>query len=106
MHESGGSIPKWIKQVFLWVQGDAVIGMLASHVDDFIWSETSQFKATIINHNRAQLNVGKEDSQTFQYIGIDLYDGFNHQSNYANRLTFIQLIKARAMQKNSQLTRS
>ena len=97
--------------VYYWVNdsGD-VIGILASHVDDFIWGGTAEFETTVISRIRSEFSIGKEDSHTFQYVGIDLVNEdeqiYIHQNDYADRLTPIQLSRERAMERNSQLTTS
>ena len=48
--------------------------MLASHVDDIIRDGTSEFESKVIYLVRAKLSVVKEDSQIFQYVGIEIAD--------------------------------
>lgn len=111
MVESGAKMSQVDPAVYYWLNdsGD-VIGVLASHVDDFIWGGTAEFETTVISHVRSKFNIGKEDSHTFQYVGIDT-DLVNedeqiylHRNDYADNLIPIQLNKVRAMQRNSQLT--
>ena len=57
---------------------------------------------------RSKLNIRREESHTFQYVGIVLenngHNTYLYQGNYADKLTFIQISRVRAMQPNTELT--
>ena len=73
MTELGARTSKVDPAVFYWTDGNGSLkGVLACHVDDFIWGGTEQFEAQVIQKMRAKLNVGKEESIAFRYIGIEL----------------------------------
>lgn len=67
--------------VFIWVDGNGnVSGILACHVDDFLWSGFTEFEKIVINKIRSTFCVGKEDVQekgSFPYVGIELSQSEN-----------------------------
>lgn len=70
-------IQKLIQQFFLWENGDQrVEGVLACHVDDFLWGGSSEFEVRVINEIRNFFLVGKEEGEEnrpFSYVGIELW---------------------------------
>ena len=58
--------------VFYWSNGTQIIGLVAVHVDDFIWCGTQDFETSVIGNLRNTFLVGKEEMQCFQYLGIQL----------------------------------
>ncbi len=48
-------------------------GILASHVDDFIWGGTDTFSTTIIPQLKDAFQVGREEHDSFSYIGIKVH---------------------------------
>jgi hypothetical protein len=108
MLELGGTMSKVDPAVFYWLSDNGqVIGMLASHVDDFIWSGTSEFEQCVINKIRTTFCVGKEFSLACQYIGMDLScveeQILLHQNHYAESVAPVELSKDRLLQKESFL---
>lgn len=94
--------------IFYWnSEGSGLKGILASHVDDFLWAGNNNFEQTVISQVRMLLNVGQEESDSFRYIGLDLCSlGGNillSQKHYANSIQPIQISKNRASQKDSKL---
>ena len=58
--------------VFYWHDSNGIFGILAIHVDDFLWAGSEEFKDTVIVKLRKQFNVGKEPCESFTYIGLKL----------------------------------
>ena len=85
-----------------------MIGVLAAHVDDFVWGGTAQFEQTVIEHVRQTLNVGKENQNNFKYLGLELLHSRNgisaHQESFASSLMPIQVNKARSLEKHFAVT--
>lgn len=107
--ETGGIMSKVDSAVFYWKDDSGnVIGILACHVDDFIWGGTDIFESTIISQVRSAFNVGKEDSVAFQYCGIDLQSVNDNillnQDKYTDSLTKIDIHPSRAEEKDDGLT--
>lgn len=70
--KSGGTMSKVDPAVFYWLDQDcAVTGVLACHVDDFIWGGTQSFSTTVIPHLRSMVQVGREENNSFCYVGIN-----------------------------------
>ena len=57
----GAKISSVDPAVFFWSDEEDVQGVLACHVDDFVWGGTVNFEKTVIQHIRKNLKVGKED---------------------------------------------
>jgi hypothetical protein len=56
--------------VFYWLdQGCNVTGVLACHVDDFIWGGSQTFATTVIPHLKAVFHVSREEHNV--YVGIE-----------------------------------
>ena len=109
--ELGASVSKVDPAVFYWVDGHGdVYGVLACHVDDFIWGGKPEFE-TVVSKVRSILQVGKESNQAFKYCGIDLEHNddsmtYLHQDSYTDSLKPIEITAARALEKDSELTES
>ena len=109
--ELGASVSKVDPAVFYWIDshGD-VYGVLACHVDDFIWGGKPEFE-NVVSKIRSILQVGKESNQAFKYCGIDLEHNndnktYLHQDSYTDSLKPIEITAARALEKDSELTES
>ena len=108
MTENSGIMSKMDPTVFYWIHTiGTLIGILACHVDDFIWSGTDQFR-DVIDRIRESFKVGKEDSEAFKYCGIELRCTNTtiqlSQDNYTDSISPIDVDSGRAMQKDSQLS--
>lgn len=108
MTECGGLVSKVDPSVFYWRdKNGAVIGILACHVDDFIWGGAPEFENTI-DHIRKTFKVGKENEDQFEFCGINLMcSGGNiylSQDKYAENLNNIKMDPNRAAEKDSDLT--
>lgn len=72
MIENGGVMSQMDPTVFYWISKSGnLAGVLACHVDDFIWSGDQTFNNTI-SKIRSAFKIGKEDSKAFKYCGIEL----------------------------------
>lgn len=108
MLDSGSQVSTVDPAVFYWVDKDGLKGLLASHVDDFIWSGSDNFEQNFIERIRKKLNVGREEIDTFKYVGLNLTSDENKitldQHHYIKSLEPIELTKHRAIDKESSLT--
>ncbi len=50
-----------------------VKGILASHVNVFIWGGTDAFSTTVIPQLKAAFQVGREEHDSFSYIRIEVH---------------------------------
>ena len=57
--------------VFSYYDGD-LKGLLMSHVDDFLWAGTEEFKTSVVDRIRNTFKISSESSTLFKYIGLDI----------------------------------
>ncbi|CAG2196695.1 unnamed protein product [Mytilus edulis] len=72
LNECGGTESKIDPAVFYWHNSNGLAGVLAVHVDDFLWAGTNLFETEIISKIREKFSVGKEASESFKYLGLGL----------------------------------
>ena len=98
--------------VFFWKDNKGCVkGVLACHVDDFLWGGSVEFEQKVINSIRSTFCVGKEELEekgSFPYVGIELSkhekDLHLKQNAYQNSLQFIPVTKGRMGDKEAPLT--
>ncbi|XP_062575311.1 uncharacterized protein LOC134267393 [Saccostrea cucullata] len=108
----GAEVSKSDPAVFFWKNGDQrVDGILACHVDDFLWGGSAEFKNKVIKEIRKTFLVGKEDgdeNSSFSYVGIELSKhekGIElSQYNYQKNIQFIPVDKSRLVDREAALT--
>ena len=95
--------------VFYWFNGQGDLeGLLACHVDDFLYGGSPWFEKSVISEVRKEFVVGTEEENSFKYVGVNIQ--YNEgkilfdQNFYANNLEYIDLPKERARQKDSVVT--
>ena len=85
-----------------------VTGVLACHVDDFIWGGSHMFSQSVIPQLRSKFNVGREAHNSFSYVGVDFVSLGKkvqiHQESYIQHLQPIHLTPSRAVESTSPLT--
>ena len=70
---SVGAVPsKYDPALFRWYQNDKLHGLVAIHVDDFLYSGSPSFLESVIVELRKTFRIGKEESTCFQYLGIKM----------------------------------
>ena len=109
MSEAGAKTSMVDPAVFYWLDKVGnVQGVLASHVDDFIWGGSDTFKQTVIPIIRKAFKIGKEESQKFSYVGIEIFQKNNNifvsQQNYIDNLHLIHIDRIRKSHKDSILS--
>ena len=109
MLEHGGSVSKVDPTVFYWCDdSNSLVGIFASHVDDFIWSGEAQFEC-VVNKIRTAFKVGREESKAFKYCGIELTsingDIYLDQDKYTENMTPINIDSIRAQEKKFFINR-
>ncbi|VDI53393.1 Hypothetical predicted protein [Mytilus galloprovincialis] len=70
--DCGGTVSKIDSAVFYWYNEKGLTGVLAVHVDDFLWAGSSAFEKTVVSRIRDMFKVGKESCESFKYLGLDL----------------------------------
>ena len=95
--------------VFYWLdkQG-SVNGILACHVDDFIWGGSHMFATTVIPHIKSAFQVGREEHDHFRYVGMDFTTAEGgvemQQDVHIKNLQPVLLDSSRALERDSPLT--
>ena len=91
-----GAIPSKLDQgIFIWSIGNKTIGIMISFVDDVLWGGSSEI-ASIIAKLRETFYIGKEHTQAFTYIGINLKQSNDFtitidQNSYINSINDIKI---------------
>ena len=49
-----------------------LIGIICVHVDDFLWAGVADFENDIVNNLRLTFKIGKEETERFKYIGLNI----------------------------------
>lgn len=100
MLESGGKMTKCDPAIFCWHDpANQLQGLIAVHVDDFLWAGNICFKETVIPKLRETFKIGNEESSNFKYLGLDIHqnnkDVYIDQNNYINSLSLIKIEQTR-----------
>ncbi|XP_071821643.1 uncharacterized protein [Apostichopus japonicus] len=107
MLDCGAAVSSVDPAVFYWFT-EELRGILASHVDDFIWAGDDKFERDVIDKIKARLCVGQEEAESFQYIGLHLQSESCYvtldQHKYAQSLQPVPIRKERAREKELPLT--
>ena len=76
MMSTGGKMSKVDPAVFYWLDEQfRVVGVLACHVDDFLWAGSQNFSSDVIPLLKSAFNVGREEHEHFCYVGMDFAAG-------------------------------
>ncbi len=109
MTRCGATVSVVDPAVYYWHDTDThcLKGVLASHVDDFIWAGNEGFEGSVVNQIRKLLNVGNEESVSFKYVGLNLKSSSSYitldQKQYINSINSIDISKGRLFDKSSKL---
>ena len=81
--------------VFSWYHNGCLHGLVACHVDDFVYAGSDVFHNVVVNRLRSVFIVGKEQSHCFKFLGIFiecLNDGIRlSMQSYTNCLLEINM---------------
>ena len=96
-----GHVSKIDQLIFYWFDKEGLYGILAVHVDDFLWAGSNKFQKDIISRIRSIFKVGKEATSPFKYIGLNLSQEemciMLTQKDYINNITEVKLDKREKM---------
>ena len=86
--------------LFLWHDANRnLIGILAMHVDDFVFCGNKLFKKEVIAVLKEKFKVGTHESGTFKYLGLNVNQSKNgitvDQDLYASSMFPIEIKKDR-----------
>ena len=91
-----GATPSKLDQgIFIWSIDNKIIGIMISFVDDVLWGGSSEI-TSIIAKLRKTFYIGKENTQAFTYIGINLKQSNDFtitidQDSYINSINEIKI---------------
>ena len=92
-----GKISKIDPSVFYWYERGQLIGILAVHVDDFLWAGSKNFEENVVSKIKSIFEIGKEQSISFQYIGLEIKEDDDciilSQRQYCETIEEIQIEK-------------
>lgn len=109
MQQLGGHVSQIDPAVFYWLDDKGELtGILASHVDDFLWAGSKTFSSLVIPHLKTAFEVGRQESDSFNYVGMEISSGNGEihvrQSTYIENLQPFVLDPTRAVQRTAPLT--
>lgn len=109
MQKLGGTVSKVDPAVFYWLDDLCkVTGVLACHVDDFMWGGSDMFSTVVIPKLIAVFQVGREEHNSFNYIGMEVHSLQNEiqlqQDAYIKNLQPFPIDPTRAPQREAPLT--
>ena len=91
----GAVVSKGDPALFYWSDDGEVSGMLTLHVDDILWCGNKFFVTKVIDQLRATFSIGKEASESFEYLGLKLNQNKGslslNQSDYCTVLQEIEI---------------
>ena len=83
-------------------------GIISIYVDDFLYAGTQKFIVDIVNKLKDKFLIGSSASQTFKYVGLNIESVEGEilvdQLQYASGLKPINISRAKAMNKTSELS--
>ena len=98
----GAKVSRVDPAVFYWHGSNGLYGILAVHVDDFLWAGTAKFKETVIVKLRKLFNVGKEACKSFKYIGLELSQ--DEERIILSQKNYTAMLKTFAIDRNREKT--
>ena len=95
--------------LFIWHSDDGTLsGIVASHVDDFIYCGTDAFQSEVMQKLRVKFKIGAECSGNFKYVGLDIVQSRGEvkidQSMYIKNIEPISISKERRGNPDSLLS--
>ena len=63
---------KFDEAVFFWRVDGKLHGILACHVDDFIFGGSDLFEEKVINKLKEKFQISQKENQAFKYIGLEV----------------------------------
>ena len=62
----------WARSLFYWVNNGVLKGIVAVHVDDFLYAGDEGFRLQVIEKFSKKFNVGSMSETSFTYLGLKL----------------------------------
>ena len=95
--------------LFYYRKDGVLLGVLATHVDDFLHCGSESFDADVMDKLRLRLLAGKVEEQNFYYVGFEIQQSDEgimfDQSHYMKELEVVNVDPLRAKEKKQPLTK-
>ena len=108
MKNIGATEVKGDPAFFYWKNDEQLIGLLASHVDDFLHCGLNKFKNEKVSKIKEKFEISSEVKEAFEYLGIKLNttsDGITvNQIEYVNELRPLIISEVRKNNRNDDVT--
>ena len=98
--ELGGRICMYDPALFIWHHKNTLIGILGSHVDDFMFCGDARFHTDVIEGVKKKFKISAEASSSFKYVGILITQ--NENGIKINQSDYIQSMKEVEIRKNAR----
>ncbi|GAB1599998.1 hypothetical protein Ahia01_000277300 [Argonauta hians] len=107
--ELKGMVSAYDNALFLWHDlSQNLTGILAMHVDDFIFCGNDSFKKNVISELKKMFKVGTHENGTFKFMGLAVKQTVNgiivNQDKYVSSISPIDIKKGRSLRKNDELS--
>ena len=95
--------------LFFWHFNNRLEGLLISHVDDFCWGRTDNFKNKVIDPLKTVFAIGTEFEKTFKYLGLNITQKKKYNINidkiqFIDEINQIEISRERTKNKSDKLT--
>ena len=102
-----GTVSKFDKALFLWHEREALVGILAVHVDDFVHCGNNGWYSLAMQKLIDSFKISKSECRCFRFIGLNVIQTANavqvDQNAYAKDLQPVILRPERALKKDAPL---
>ena len=90
MIDLGAKVSSYDEAMFCWHdQSGDLVGVLISHVDDFVFCGNNAFQTNIISKLKGKFNMRDHESGTFKYLGLNLNVTQNGECVMINQNAYI-----------------
>ena len=102
MTKLGGTRSLYDKCMFFWHKGSTLDGVIITHVDDFEYCGTEEWKKEVICKLKKVFKVSRDDKGRFRFIGVEIRQDttgvYVNQNKYCSELKEIQIETRRKLQ--------
>ena len=85
--------------MFMWYEGDEIIGHLCTHVDDFNFAGTKEWEEQVMGAIRSKFKISTENERAYMYLGLNINqsdEGISmDQKHYINKLQEVAVKRGR-----------